>query len=364
MTQLSVSSYGESGIDILYRYVVMEALHDSVERFPEPACHPGTRTQILEQLRLWSVDTSPKSALLWLHGSAGMGKSAIAQMFAGNCQQEGRLGASFFFRRGHPKRGTWHGLIITIAYQLAKSIPEFLLPLQQAMEADKLVVGRALTVQFQRLLVEPFRHIPVHQIIPVIVLDGLDECTDHTVQQQILQLFIGAIRDQQLPIRLSVISRPKPHIREVLETNEVLTICRSLQLSADRLDIRTYLQAEFSWIHSDYRARGIDLGAVWPTPDALDQLVWKSSGIFIYATTIVRFLGDEYRHPADQLASILNLDPMSTAPLDDLYTQILSVIPQECHQLRILHAIWQTTLGDNNTLRMDPEEIDMLLDLR
>ncbi|KAJ7882768.1 hypothetical protein B0H14DRAFT_1458487, partial [Mycena olivaceomarginata] len=197
MTQLNVTSYGESGIDILYRYVVMEALHDSGERFPEPACHPGTRTAILDQLKSWSVNTSPENALLWLHGSAGMGKSANAQMFAGECHKEGRLGALFFFRRGHPKRGTWHGLITTITYQLAKSVPEFLLPLQQAMETDKLIAGRAIPVQFQRLLVEPFRHIPVLQIIPVIVLDGLDECADRTVQQQILRLFIGAIRDPQ-----------------------------------------------------------------------------------------------------------------------------------------------------------------------
>ncbi|KAJ7483226.1 hypothetical protein FB451DRAFT_102346 [Mycena latifolia] len=59
----------------------LEALHDSVERFPEPACHPGTRTAVLEELKSWSVDTSPESTILWLHGCAGMGKSAIAQMF-------------------------------------------------------------------------------------------------------------------------------------------------------------------------------------------------------------------------------------------------------------------------------------------
>ncbi|KAJ7117033.1 hypothetical protein C8R44DRAFT_674327, partial [Mycena epipterygia] len=188
MTQ--VTSYGEAGIDRLCRYVVMEALHNSVERFPEPACHPGTRTEKLEQLISWSIDTSPESSLLWLNGSAGMGKSAIAQMFAGECHKQHRLGASFFFRRGHLKRGTWNSLITTIAYQLANSVPDFLLPLQQAMEANKLVVGRALPVQFQQLLVEPFRDAPVPQIIPVIVLDGLDECADHTVQQRILGLFI------------------------------------------------------------------------------------------------------------------------------------------------------------------------------
>ncbi|KAJ7116988.1 hypothetical protein C8R44DRAFT_983315 [Mycena epipterygia] len=361
MTQV----YGESGIDILYRSVVTEALHDSVERFPEPACHPGTRTAILDELKSWSVDTSPESALLWLHGSAGMGKSAIAQMFAGYCQQKGRLGASFFFRRGHPKRGTWDGLVTTIAYQLAKSVPEFLLPLQQAMEADKLIIGRAIPVQFRRLIVEPFRHAPVPQIIPIIVLDGLDECADHTVQQQILRLFIGAIQDHWLPIQLLLISRPEPHLRDILETSEALTICRPLELSADKSaykDIRTYLQDEFSRIHSNCMAGGIDLGADWPTPDALNHLVNKSSGIFIYATTVIRFVSDEYSHPGDRLASVLILDPLSTAPLDDLYTQILSVLPQESPQLRILHAIWQSKIQYG--LEMDPEEIDMLLELR
>jgi hypothetical protein len=57
-------------------------------------------------------------------------------MFAGYCQSKGRLGASFFFRRGHPKRGEWNGLFPTIAYQLAKAIPEFMLPLQQVVDRD------------------------------------------------------------------------------------------------------------------------------------------------------------------------------------------------------------------------------------
>ncbi|KAJ6553060.1 hypothetical protein B0H19DRAFT_1295634, partial [Mycena capillaripes] len=188
MTQLSVTSYGESGIDLLFHYVAMEALHNSGERFPEPACHPGTRAAVLADLLSWSTDTSPESTIMWLHGSAGAGKSAIAQMFAGKIQSEGRLGATFFFKRGHAKRGTWHSLIPTIAYQLAGSVSELLLPVQQAVERDKLVVGRAMAVSFQQLLVETFKNIPDLQTTPVIVLDGLDECADNKVQQQILRL--------------------------------------------------------------------------------------------------------------------------------------------------------------------------------
>ncbi|KAJ7450141.1 hypothetical protein FB451DRAFT_1146427 [Mycena latifolia] len=362
MTQLSVTSYGESGIDILYRCVVMEALHDSGERFTEPACHPGTRTAVLEELKSWSFDTSPDSTILWLHGCAGMGKSAIAQMFAGDCQQQGHLGASFFFRRGHAKRGTWDGLFTTLAYQLAMSVPELLLPMQQAVNTDKLVVGRAMAVQFRQLLLEPLKKMPDLQFMPVIILDGLDECADHKVQQQILCLLIDGIRNHHLGIRLLIASRPEPHIREILETAEALAICRHSLLSADDSAINIYFRDEFSRIYTEYKARGIDLGLVWPSSEEVNCLVRKSSGIFIYATTVIRFVDDEYSHPADRLASVLSLDPRSTAPLDDLYTEILSVMLHESQQLRILHAIWRGT--SNSFLNMDPEQMDSQLDLR
>ncbi|KAJ7840244.1 hypothetical protein B0H13DRAFT_1489974, partial [Mycena leptocephala] len=67
----------------------------------------------------------------------------------------GQLGASFFFRRGDPQRGSWHRLFATIAYQLTISTSEHLLPIQQAVERDKLLVARAITEQFQKLILEP-----------------------------------------------------------------------------------------------------------------------------------------------------------------------------------------------------------------
>ncbi|KAJ7040764.1 hypothetical protein C8F04DRAFT_1082054 [Mycena alexandri] len=362
MTQFNVKSYGESGIDILYRSVVIEALHDSGKRFPEPACHPGTRTRVLEMLGAWSVDRSRESTILWLYGAAGMGKSAIAQMFAENCAVQGRLGASFFFRRGHPKHGTWDGLFTTLAYQLATSVSELLFPIQQAVEADKLIVGRAMTAQFQKLLSRPFQNISSLQFIPVIVLDGLDECKDHKVQQQIIHLFITAIRDQSLPVRLLITSRPEPHLLETLQSGDISAICRHSELHADDsayADIRIYLSNEFSRIYSEFLVRGIDLGSSWPTREAVMHLVKKSSGIFIYAATVIRFISDEYTHPAEQLTAVLRLDPRSTAPLDDLYTEILSVVPPEATRLRVLHAIWQGTQDGRLTMR--PEHIETLL---
>ncbi|KAJ7473025.1 hypothetical protein B0H11DRAFT_2037056 [Mycena galericulata] len=358
-----------AGLDILYHSIAMGAVHDSGERFADPACHSGTRLAILEQLSAWTSDTRRESTILWLHGSAGMGKSAIAQAFAGDCNNKDRLGASFFFKRGHPEQGSWHRLFTTIAYQLAISVPGLRLPVEHAVEENKLIVAQEKKLQFQGLIVEPLKQIPATKILPVLVIDGLDECDDYKMQQDILRLFIDAIHEHELLVRILITSRPEPHICEVIKTKETFDICRFMELSADEKayeDIRTYLRDEFSRIRLEYLARGIALGDVWPTPEVLEHLVKKSSAIFIYAATVIRFVGDQYSHPQEQLDSVLRLDPASTAPLDDLYSEILSFAknynPQR--QLLILYVIWKPTVEQApSRLTAGPEEIDTLLGL-
>ncbi|KAJ6602090.1 hypothetical protein DFH09DRAFT_900200 [Mycena vulgaris] len=143
-----------------------------------------------------------------------------------------------------------------------------------------------MPLQFRRLILEPFQQTAPLGFRPVIVVDGLDECNDQRIQQQIICLFINAIREKQLPIRLLICRRPEPHLRDQLNNAQTSAICGSLVLSADHLayeDIRTFLRDKFSTIHSEYRNRAIPLGDPWPSPDTLEHLVQKSSGIFIYS---------------------------------------------------------------------------------
>ncbi|KAJ7289442.1 hypothetical protein C8J57DRAFT_1628326, partial [Mycena rebaudengoi] len=347
-------------IDILYRHVVTSALHNSGERFDEPACHPGTRSEILSLLLDWSLNVTPEATpMLWLHGSAGAGKSAIAQEFAWRCHQDGRLGGSFFFKRGHAQRGTWHGLLPTLAYQLAMFSPELRAVIQQVMESNKLLVGQSLSEQFNKLFITALKQAPSLHPLPVILIDGLDECEDHPIQVQILRLLIGAIRGQQLCIRLLIVSRPEPHLRDILAN--MLDICMHLAVSADESaykDIRTYLCDEFARIRREHSCSGTIWEEPWPPQDALEHLVKQSSGIFIYAKTIIRFIDDEYFHPSDRLECVLRLDPQSTAPLDNLYTEILSSASHHPMLLRVLHA----PLSPHGSW-LDPEDIDLLLEL-
>ncbi|KAJ6451243.1 hypothetical protein C8R47DRAFT_1170370 [Mycena vitilis] len=336
-------------------------MHNSAERPPDPACHPGTRESVLDTLRTWSQDDNSSASLMWLYGSAGMGKSAIAQTFAAERQEERTLGASFFFRRGDTGRGNWKGLFPTIAYQLAASYPELGHAVRQAVESDKLVSAQAMRHHFQKLIVEPLEQSPQLTLLPIVVVDGLDECEDRGSQIMLLNLIMEGLRTNVFPVRVLLTSRPEAHLRDVLEAPANSDVCQHLELCADTSaydDIRRYLCNEFSRVRNCLLGRGVTLENGWPSKDAINHLVRKSSGTFIYATTVVKYVDDEYSHPRERLDSVLALDPQSTAPLDTLYTQILSNVPNRSLLLRVL----QVVLGKQFTL-WDPEVIDAVLNL-
>ncbi|KAJ7788608.1 hypothetical protein B0H14DRAFT_2947922 [Mycena olivaceomarginata] len=285
-------------------------MHNSAER---------TREMVLSDLCAWSRDGRREGSLLWLYGSAGMGKSAVAQTFAANCETEGTLGASFFFKRQDGGRGTWKGLFPTLAYQLATSFDELRGVIQEAVEDDKLVVAQTMLHQYRKLLVAPLKQAPLLTVRPIIVIDGLDECEDRSLPVMLLKLIIEGLRTGTLPVRLR----------------------------ADGLayaDVRRYLCDEFSRIRHLHTSRGIPLEDDWPGQHSINHLVEKSSGTFIYAAT--------------RLDAVLRLDPQSTTPLDNLYRQILSAVSDRPILQRVLHAMVRTSEN------LDPEEIDVALQLR
>ncbi|KAJ7280766.1 hypothetical protein C8J57DRAFT_1020656, partial [Mycena rebaudengoi] len=117
----------------------------------------------------------------WLHGPAGAGKSAIMRTLS-EPQNAGRFGGGFFFKRGHATCGNAQTLFATLAYQLSLRIPQLKSAISQVVEEDPSVVVRSMTVQIQKLILDPCRSLDNLEP-PVIILDGLDECEGHRVQQ-------------------------------------------------------------------------------------------------------------------------------------------------------------------------------------
>ncbi|KAJ7910458.1 hypothetical protein B0H13DRAFT_2272472 [Mycena leptocephala] len=354
----NIQRHGEAGLHILYRAAAGDATHDSEDRFPQPRCHPETRIKMLDVLWNWTCDIEPpmdwnkdedmsssldhnSSPILWLHGPAGAGKSAIAQTLCQKLEEEGRLGASFFFKRGHPSRGNAKRLFATIAYQLALVLPDVNRHISQSVENNPSLVDKSLSTQLQKLIVEPCRQTTSPHML-VIVIDGLDECEDQKIQQEILCSIGRAVTEQQLLLRFIIASRPESHIREIF-TGALTKVHCPLNVEQSFDDVQKYLLDEFARIHRDHRATMARVPYPWPTPKIIDNLVRKSSGYFIYASTIIKFVDDKKFRPTERLAIINGMtEPLSASPfasLDQLYTEILSQVDAQPQVLKILTAM-------------------------
>ncbi|KAJ7035191.1 hypothetical protein C8F04DRAFT_1233840 [Mycena alexandri] len=341
---VNIQRHGEIGLHILHRTSAGDAFHDSAERYPQPRCHPETRTQILEDLWTWSSGNNPSSTVLWLYGPAGAGKSAIAQSLCQKLESEGRLGGSFFFKRGHPSRGNAKKLFPTIAYQLAllKNLPDLTGAISQRVEDDPSILDRSLSTQLQDLILEPCQRGLGGRIL-VIIIDGLDECQGQDVQQEILRSIGNAIHKPHLSLRLLIASRPEPHIGEMFGAHPLKRCHRPVNIEQSFKDIQKYLQKEFQRIHREHHETMAGVSSPWPSKEVVKHLVKKSSGYFVHASTVIRFIDDKNFRPTDRLRIIIGLaKPDFGSPfaaLDRLYTQILLDVPAQSRVLKILAVI-------------------------
>ncbi len=90
---------------------------------------------------------STNELIMWLHGPAGAGKSAIAQRIAELCHEADRLLASFFFSKSDSRRNRADLLFPTIAYQIACAFPGARALIEQEITRDPLIFTRSLESQ-------------------------------------------------------------------------------------------------------------------------------------------------------------------------------------------------------------------------
>ncbi|KIK11385.1 hypothetical protein PISMIDRAFT_122788 [Pisolithus microcarpus 441] len=89
-------------------------------------CLDGTRLEILEGITNWITDRDNKApCILWLHGQARRGKSAIAHTIALRAQGLGLLGSCFCFARDRQVEKREGKILTTIARDLADRDPAF-----------------------------------------------------------------------------------------------------------------------------------------------------------------------------------------------------------------------------------------------
>jgi len=141
-------------------------------------------------------------------------------------------------------------------------------------------------------------------------------------------------------------------------------------------DIRVLLQSTFDELKRQHPSRA-HLPTSWPSSENIRQLVKKSSGQFIFASTVAKYVNSHRHWPPDRSKIILGqCEPGQETPfaeLDGLYHLILSSVAdteklQDLLKFLVLRPfsqlhIWlvATTTLIEEFLFYRPGEIDMIL---
>ncbi|KAF8956624.1 hypothetical protein BDZ97DRAFT_158260 [Flammula alnicola] len=343
----------ERGLDTLRQHIAPGAFHNSDERYDPPKCHLRTRQAVLGKIMDWIQDPENLRLFLWLYGPAGAGKSAISQTIAEMCQAAGLLVASFFFSRTAVGRNDRTYLISTLSYQLMLSIPEASDQILAVVERDPSIFTRSLEAQIFALIIDPLKNVSLYErnresmhLRPkLIIIDGLDECGDTKSQKYVLDVLARCASQLPIPLFFLIASRPEHGIRNAFNAEALNSLTISIALDDSFHpddDIRTFLESRFQDIRREHPS-GSYLSQDWPSKDAVERLLRKSSGQFIYASTVMKYIESHRHRPTGRLDIILGLSsPGNDSPfaeLDALYIQILSSVQEVEKVLTIITFI-------------------------
>ncbi|KAF8952854.1 hypothetical protein BDZ97DRAFT_1646564, partial [Flammula alnicola] len=276
------------------------AFHTADENYDAPKCHPHTRVAILDEIMAWLDDTNDTRRAMWMRGAAGAGKSAIARTIAQMCEKQGRMSSTFFFSRtsGDIRRSDEKHLVATLAYQMMEHIPETRDYISTALLNNEFIFDLVLDVQIDRLIVAPLSHLSDLSSTPtlpkIIIIDGLDECRSKDAQNAIVNAFVAALTrmNHNFPHKLLIASRPEQNIQSAFGDRDLAPFLRQLPLDNSWKpddDIRRFLVNNLAKIRDTHPLWNV-IPTDWPAPCDIDKLVEKSSGQFIYAATVSKYI--------------------------------------------------------------------------
>ncbi|KAI0808978.1 hypothetical protein BC629DRAFT_1590080 [Irpex lacteus] len=312
-------------------------------------CLAGTRIAVLRDLAAWAADPSALQ-LFWLYGLAGSGKSTIAQSFAESLVADRKLGASFFCSRNSQKRGDLKMIFPTLAFQLARADNPrsmgFRVSLLRTLKAYPDIASASMVKQLELLLVVPAQESGIDTIV---VLDALDECKDERTTSIILELLSKSI--QLMPsLKFFITSRPDSHIRSGFRLQELRPITEVMILhevgaTSVHADIGLFLRTRLTSIAAS--RSDLDLSEQWPQDHDIEALTKKASGLFIFASTVVKYIESGNHDPKVRLRELLDKAAGSQGEglsgLDELYYGILNSavadLAHDEHSLQRLRSI-------------------------
>jgi len=296
------------------------------EALRRAVCTHGTRERLLNDIVTWAKGSSSET-IYWLFGPAGSGKTTIAYTIARRFELATPedtivLGGNFFSSRQFEETRFATRIIRTIVYHLALRCKAFADALTHSGKFD--TVNQNVRAQLDGLLIGPWQKSESARLAKsstpppqyLIVIDALDEI-DGIGGSEFLHDLLDVINENRLNgLKFFATSRPDPNLVAHVGSfaDKKLYRLEEVPFEEAQADIRTYMKTSLPHVGGK----------------AIEQVVTAAAGLFIYASTIVKYLG---KHAAQEQRKLLkklfsvstttHIFPGATALLDELYIQIL-----------------------------------------
>ncbi|KAF8994778.1 hypothetical protein BDQ17DRAFT_1366363 [Cyathus striatus] len=294
-----------------------KAEHDPHDK-TKPKCHPLTRVRVQREIVQWVKNKSEKTSesILWVYGPEKEGKSAISRSVAEREDMKDIFWGFYAFSR-YTSVDT---LVPTLAHQLSFHVPGMKQYITDAIDEESEIFTKSVEIQMQHLIQA--------SKIRLIIIDGLDECSEPEVQRCIIRSIVNALSRSSINLRFLIFSRPEPEIQNTFKQNDIAQYCSSLELNEEfnpDQDIEILLKDKFMEIRRTRALSSSIQNEVWPTENDIMTIVKRSSGRFIYPVTIVDYIEKHRDDPSRQLQRILETYP----------------ITNEGDKMDVLHSLYQ-----------------------
>jgi hypothetical protein len=278
-------------------------------------------------LDAWVHQRTSELSIFWLAGMAGTGKTTITKTLCDRTAHDETLGASFFISRHDEARREPSNIVRTMAYALAYSLPRARQSILDALRSFPDVMNASIEQLIPRLIASPLsssRDTGNSDSVVVLVIEALDEClmVGNLEGGQLVPLLVSALKTQ--PVKLLITSRMESSILDMFALLAPVSV-RLHDIDKGRVasDIRRYFEDSFATIRRSHRITDTD----WPSAFAVEDLTEKAGHLFIYASTVVRYVGNHQHNPRTRLAQVLQPGISSSVSpyrlVDDLYLQVL-----------------------------------------
>ncbi|TLD14369.1 uncharacterized protein PgNI_02690 [Pyricularia grisea] len=274
----------------------------------DPACHPDTRVDLLDDINK-RIQNPDGKHIFWLRGMAGTGKSTISRTVAKKVSETKMPIASFFFKKGEGDRGKAARFFTTIVDQL---LPDLASHIHSAVESNPNIADKTMKKQFEKLFLKPLNKCNGANSQPLfVVVDALNERNRKKNVTTLIRLFPKAEKTKSYHLRFFVTSRPKMPIR--LGFKNIADKYKNLALheipKSDIIkDIFTFLRFKLDRIRLNFNKTvpGSGLPPDWPPLASFKDFVDMAVPLFIFASTACRFIANsEFGNPWEQLNKII-----------------------------------------------------------